>query len=134
MEKIYTHQHISKALCGEPTEIGSGFSRIKLKTLPEMSVDPTGLVHGGFVFGAADYAAMLAVNDPYVVLGAAEVKFLKPVQAGDELSAIARVMAGEGKKKAVTVSVEKNGERVFEGVFTCFVLERHVLDGKVADG
>jgi hypothetical protein len=34
----------------------------------------------------------------------------------------------------VTVSVEKNGERVLEGIFTCFVLERHVLDGKVADG
>jgi acyl-coenzyme A thioesterase PaaI-like protein len=99
MEKIYTHRRISNALCGEPMEIGSGFSRIKLKTLPEMSVDGTGLVHGGFVFGTADYAAMLAVNDAYVVLGAAEVKFLKPVQAGDELSAIARVMAGEGKKR-----------------------------------
>jgi uncharacterized protein (TIGR00369 family) len=128
MEKIFTHQQISRALCGEPVEIGNGFSRVTLKTLPEMSVDAMGLVHGGFVFGAADYAAMVAVNDPHVVLGAAEVKFLKPVKAGDELSVHARVISGQGKKKTVTVSVEDSGERVFEGVFTCFVLDAHVLD------
>jgi acyl-coenzyme A thioesterase PaaI-like protein len=49
-----------------------------------MVVDAHGLVHGGFVFGLADYAAMLAVNDPNVVLGAAEARFLKPVRRGDQ--------------------------------------------------
>jgi acyl-coenzyme A thioesterase PaaI-like protein len=44
-----------------------------------MAADQRGLVHGGFTFGLADYAAMVAVNDPNVVLGAAEVRFLAPV-------------------------------------------------------
>lgn len=26
-----------------------------------------GLVHGGFIFGAADFAAMSAVNNPFVL-------------------------------------------------------------------
>ena len=41
----------------------------------------------GFIFGAADYAAMLAVNQPNVVLGAAETHFLKPSRVGDVLLA-----------------------------------------------
>lgn len=130
MEKIYTHRQIKSALCGEPMEVGNGLSRVKLKTSPEMAVDSQGLVHGGFVFGAADYAAMIAVNDPNVVLGAAEVKFLRPVKAGDEIVARAEVVRAEGKKRSVTVDVEKNGDCVFEGVFTCFILDRHVLEGK----
>ena len=35
-----------------------------LTTDPEMAADDRGLVHGSFTFGLADYAAMLAVNDP----------------------------------------------------------------------
>jgi acyl-coenzyme A thioesterase PaaI-like protein len=49
-----------------------------------MAVDDRGLVHGGFVFGLADHAAMLAVNDPNVVLGAASTRFLKPVRVGED--------------------------------------------------
>ena len=47
-----------------------------------MAADGRGLVHGGFTFGLADFAAMCAVNDPNVVLGAATCKFLAPVQVG----------------------------------------------------
>jgi acyl-coenzyme A thioesterase PaaI-like protein len=90
-------------------------------------VDARGLVHGGFVFGLADYAAMIAVNDPNVVLGAAESRFLKPVQVGQKLVAEARVDEVRGKKHVVSVRVTLEGESVFTGVFSCFVLEKHVL-------
>jgi acyl-coenzyme A thioesterase PaaI-like protein len=93
-----------------------------------MVVDDHGLVHGGFVFGAADYAAMLAVNDPNVVLGAAETRFLKPVRRGDRLVARAQTVSARGRKREVSVEVTVNSDKVFEGTFTCFVLERHVLD------
>jgi acyl-coenzyme A thioesterase PaaI-like protein len=62
-----------------------------------------------------------------VVLGAAEVKFLKPVKAGETVVAEAKVEEKEGKKNSVTVSVSRGEEIVFEGMFTCFVLEKHVL-------
>jgi acyl-coenzyme A thioesterase PaaI-like protein len=32
-------------------------------------------------------------------------------------------------KHEVRVEATVNSEKVFEGTFTCFVLERHVLDG-----
>jgi acyl-coenzyme A thioesterase PaaI-like protein len=92
-----------------------------------MTADESGLVHGGFVFGLADYAAMLAVNHPNVVLGGADVKFLKPVKAGESVYALADVTSVSGKKQMVSVTVQRGDEVVFKGDFSCFVLEKHVL-------
>lgn len=122
-----THLRISARLVGEPVEIAPGRAVARLRTQPEMCADERGLVHGGFTFGLADYAAMLAVNDPNVVLGAAQTRFLGPVVCGEELEATARVVEEKGKKRIVECVVS-NGKVVFEGTFTCFVLERHVLD------
>lgn len=125
--QISTHQKINQQLCGKPLEIKEGYSRVELAADAGMAVDGTGLVHGGFIFGQADYAAMIAVNDPNVVLGGANVKFLKPVKAGDTVVAEAQVTAVEKKKHTVEVAVTRDNERIFEGTFFCFVLEKHVL-------
>jgi acyl-coenzyme A thioesterase PaaI-like protein len=94
-----------------------------------MGVDESGLVHGGFTFGLADYAAMTAVNDPFVVLLSSQVKFLRPVRVGDELTARAIVAEKDGRKRKVRVEVFKAGEeRVFEGEFSCLILPNHVLE------
>ncbi|TFH29606.1 MAG: thioesterase, partial [Myxococcales bacterium] len=66
-------------------------------------------------------------NDPNVVLGAAETRFLKPVRRGDRLVASAQTVGSEGRKREVRVEATVNSDTVFEGTFTCFVLERHVL-------
>ena len=124
---VITHNKIDFSLCGNPFFTEKNFSKVELKTSEQMSVDQTGLVHGGFIFGLADHAAMIAVNHPNVVLGAAEVKFLKPVKAGETVLAEAKVEEKEGKKNSVAVSVSRGEETVFEGMFTCFVLEKHVL-------
>lgn len=125
--KIITHRKINQSLCGTPLDIGQGRSRVQLKTTPDMSADETGLVHGGFIFSLADYAAMIAVNHPNVVLGAADVKFLKPVRVGETVLANAKVEEVQGKKQWVAVSVENNGDTIFQGMLTCFVLDQHVL-------
>lgn len=125
--RINTHPLINRKLCGTPTNVQEGFARVELTATDAMAADATGLVHGGFIFGLADYAAMLAVNDPNVVLGAAEVKFLKPVAVRDTVVAHARTSLARGRQQTVAVRVERNEEDVFTGVFTCFVLENHVL-------
>ena len=124
-----THRLTSERLVGRPLKIEPGKAEVELLTTEEMAVDEYGLVHGGFTFGLADYSAMLAVNEPTVVLGKAEVKFLKPVKAGERLIAKAEVIEDLGRKKLVKAEVfnEKN-EKVFEGTFHCYVLERHVLE------
>lgn len=127
---IATHPRIDQGLCGAPVVVEPGRAEVRLVTTPAMAADDQGLVHGGFVFGAVDYAAMLAVNHPNVVLGSAQVKFLRPVRVGEAV--IARATAGEaqGKKRVVTVeAIREGGEVVLAGELVCFVLERHVLEG-----
>lgn len=126
--EVITHQKINQELCGKPLEIKEGYSRVELVTLESMAADKTGLVHGGFIFGQADYAAMIAVNHPNVVLGGADVKFLKPVKAGEKVLAQASVTAIDGKKNTVEVVVTRGEEKVFQGTFFCFVLGKHVLN------
>jgi uncharacterized protein (TIGR00369 family) len=124
---IHTHDRIDRGLCGTPVAVEEGASRVQMKTIPSMAVDATGLVHGGFLFGLADHAAMIAVNHPNVVLGAAEVRFLKPVKVGDAVQAEARVEEVSGKRHRVSVTVSRDGESVLTGTFACFVLDAHVL-------
>jgi len=124
---IITHQAINPELCGRALQVEKGFSRVELVTTAVMTADHTGLIHGGFIFGLADYAAMIAVNHPNVVLGAADVKFLKPVTQGETVTAEARVEEIQGKKHWVAVSVANPSEVVFQGMFPCFALDKHVL-------
>lgn len=124
---IRTHGQIDQTLCGTPLSVEAGTSQVELLTTPSMAADEKGLVHGGFLFGAADYAAMIAVNHPHVVLGASDVKFLKPVRVGETVIAAAQVKEVKGKKYWVSVSVTRADEEVLQGMFTCFVLDQHVL-------
>ena len=128
MTNLKTHQNTEASLCGTPIKLGKGYSLVSLQTTAQMAVDDFDLVHGGFIFGVADYAAMIAVNHPNVALGAADVKFLKPVRVGDTLVAEARMEKKDGKKETVFVRVIRDGENVFEGTFVCFVLKKHVLE------
>ena len=125
--QLNTHLNIDKALCGKVTTLQDNYAEVLLHTTEQMSVDAQGLVHGGFIFGAVDYAAMSAVNDPLVVLGSANSKFTAPVKVGDAVLCKAKVISTKGKKKEVEVEAFVDEKLVFEGNFTTFVLDKHVL-------
>ena len=126
---LKTRLEMNRSLCGEVLSVEEGAAVVKIVTTREMVADDHDLVHGGFIFGAADFAAMAAVNDPNVVLGSAEVKFLKPTRCGDSVTLYAKVAEASGKRRRVDVEgVNGSGAKVFTGIFTCFVLEKHVLE------
>lgn len=127
-----THETIDPAWCGTPLALGAGIATVELVATAGMAADAHGLVHGGFIFGLADYAAMLAVNEPTVVLVSAESKFLRPVRPGDRLHAEARVTQAAAPRYAVSCTVARDGQPVFEGTFSCHVPQRHVLSREKA--
>ena len=127
---IATHQAIEQSLCGSPLAIEDGFSRVELVADQCMAADASGLIHGGFVFSMADYAAMIAVNHPNTVLGSADVRFMKPVRVGETLIAEAVVEQRVEKKILVRVIERRQDDEVFSGLFTCFTPPRHVLEDK----
>ncbi|APF20428.1 phenylacetic acid degradation-related protein [Caldithrix abyssi DSM 13497] len=126
---VNTHHKIDRNLCGTPVELKEGVARVSLTASEPMVADELGLVHGGFIFGLADYAAMLAVNHPNVVLARAHVDFLKPVKVGDKLIAEARITEQEKNKALVEVIVKKSKDMVFSGKFFCVITRHHVLEG-----
>jgi len=124
-----THLRLDRALCGHPAALEPGSAVVRFETSPAMAADERGLVHGGFVFGAADHAAMLAVNDPNVVLGSADVRFTAPVRVGEVETIHATTTEKKGRKQTVLVSCTVEERTVLSGTFTCFVLDQHVLSG-----
>lgn len=125
-----THLKASEKFIGKVISIEEEKATVALKITEEMVVDSSGLSHGSFTFGLADYAAMVLINEPNVVLGKAEVKFMKPTVVGDFLKAVAVYKEKlNDVKSVIEVSVFNQKEiKVFEGEFICFTLENHVLD------
>jgi len=124
-----THLAISEELVGTIEAMETGKSaRVSLTTLPQMKADEQGLIHGGFTFGLADYAAMVAVNEPSVVLLSSSVKFLKPVIIGDRLTALAKIQLIEGRKQKVWCDVfNQDQQQVLEGEFLCLIPNQPIL-------
>ncbi len=124
---VSTHDKISSTLCGDIEVMEVGHVKVSLITNEDMRADEVGLVHGGFIFSSADYAAMLAVNEKNVVLASSSIQFLAPVRVGDEVKFEAKVRHKEGRKRNVRVMGYSKGIKVFEGEFKTVVTDRHVL-------
>ena len=126
---LKTHRKASPRLVGRMVSLKEGVEAVaELETVDEMAVDEHGLVHGGFTFGLADYAAMTAVNHPNVVLGGVDCRFVAPVKAGETMVARASVKGVEGRRRDVEVEVSVGEKKVFEGIFKCYVLDKHVFE------
>jgi len=124
---VKTHQRIDEELMGEITFHERGNVEVRLETTSAMVADDLGLVHGGFIFSAADYAAMVAVNEPNVVLIGSECQFLSPVKFHDEVVFKAKVRHKEGRKRNVHVNAYVYDVKVFSGEFKTVITEEHVL-------
>jgi acyl-coenzyme A thioesterase PaaI-like protein len=131
--KILTHKVANPNLLGDPIYIETEKeAKVKLTCTEHMMVDKKGLIHGGFTYGLADYAAMLAINHPNVVLGSSKSRFIAPVKIGDTMTALAKVIESDGRRSLVNVDVHVDTKIVYSGVFTCFTLNNHVLETKRA--
>jgi acyl-CoA thioesterase len=128
-EEVYldTHRMINRALSGDLEKLEKGYAKVRLLTTEEMRADSVGLVHGGFIFSAADFAAMAAVNEPNVVLAGADCQFLAPVRVGDEVIFEAEVRHSEARKRNVIVKAYSHEVKVFDAEFKTVVTEKHVL-------
>jgi acyl-coenzyme A thioesterase PaaI-like protein len=126
--EVNTHERADPRLLGTPVLLEKGTAVVELTATEEMAIDDRSLVHGGFTFGLADYAAMLAVNDPLVVLGSADVKFTAPVKVGESMVASGVVETMDDRRREVSVEVSVGEKVVLKGTMTCYLLQRHVLD------
>jgi len=124
---LRTHELINSRFSGDLDELKDGYAKVSLITNEDMRADTYGLVHGGFVFCAADYAAMAAVNEPNVVLASSTSTFLSPVRVGDQVIFEAKVRHKDGRKREVVVTGSVLEIKVYEANFKTVILDKHVL-------
>ena len=124
-----THLKINTGLCGELTALSKGYAKVVLRTDARMAADEEGLIHGGFIFGAADFAAMCAVNAPNVVLTASSCRFMAPSREGDVITFEARMIEEEAPKGVVEVVGRSEERELFSGTFKTYITKAHVLKG-----
>ena len=130
---IKTHEMVNSEFCGEIQKLDIGYVELSLVTTQEMVADSLGLIHSGFIFSAADYAAMIAVNEKNVVLAGSDCQFLSPARFGDIVNIIAKVRHKEGRKRNVHVVGHILDIKIFDGEFKTVVTDRHVLKLKLLD-
>lgn len=124
---LNTHLQLDPTLNGKVELLKEGYAKVRLVTSAIMIADTQGLVHGGFIFGAADFTAMAAVNDPFVVLAKSTSKFLSPVREGQEVLFEGNISSKDGARVSVEVVGSVEDKQVFVGTFYTAVLEKHVL-------
>src|SRR4051794_28244764 len=105
----------SAALGIEVTESGPGWARARMTVRPDM-VNGHDLAHGGLIFMVADTAFACACNSwgPVTVAAGADITFLRPVRAGDVLTAAAYERSKHGRTGLYDVTVEAKGVVIAE--------------------
>lgn len=126
--ELETHLKLDRSLNGKVVVLEKNYAKIALTTTANMASDEEGLIHGGFLFCAADFAAMAAVNDPFVVLAKSETKFLGPVEVGDTVLFEGKIVEDSGRKQSVEVVGMLDEKKVFAGTFYTVILEKHVFN------
>lgn len=130
-EDLQTHDKIRTNLCGTIIKLTNGYSKTTLQTTKDMILDDLGLIHSGFIFGAADYAAAVAVNEPNVVIIGSRSKFLAPAKLDDLIEFEARAKFEDSRKREIKVIGYINEIKVYEGIFQAVVLEQHIFKTKI---
>lgn len=132
-KSLHAYQLLDSGICGELVKISDLHAETVLKTDDRMVADDYGLVHPGFVFSAASFCAIAAINDPNAIVVTSESKFLSPIEKGNELHFFAKVLQNDTKKREVKVTGTLLGLKIFEGMFDVAVFDKHILKMKISD-
>ena len=125
---INTHLKIDNNISGKCVELKKDYAKVQLITKEFMCSDKQGLIHGGFIFSSADYCAMLAINDPNVVLAKSTTKFIAPVKLSDIVMLEANIISSDGFKSEVEVIAKIKDSTVFKGNFFTATLKKHIFE------
>jgi acyl-CoA thioesterase len=117
-EAMYVADVASQSLGITISDVAPGRA-VATMSVAQSMVNGHGICHGGYVFLLADTAFAFACNTrgPAVVAAGADISFLAPVRAGDELVAegVERVVRGRSGLYDVTVRVGETIVAEFRG-------------------
>jgi acyl-CoA thioesterase len=113
---MYARDTASRALGMRLERVGAGHASVRMRVTDAM-LNGHGIAHGGYLFLLADTAFAFACNGygPVTVAHSAQISFLRPVAAGDELCAEAVERTRYGRNGVYDVTVlRQDGTTVAE--------------------
>ena len=113
--------------CGEILTLTRGAANVRFVPEESMVMDEeahNSLIHAGYIFNAASYAAMAAINKRHSVMIAADVKFLSPIELGHEVIFKAVATQMDTKKCEVKVEGFLLDIKIFDSLFHIAVLDK----------
>ncbi len=114
----------SHEVIGELIDVELGKSGISvLETNPSLGFKKTGIIRGHHIFAQANSLAVAIIDADVVLTGTANVKYLRPVKAGERLLCKAQVKERQKNKYFVSVVGTIECERVFEGEYVVFAID-----------
>jgi acyl-CoA thioesterase len=115
VEAMMAADTASRSLGIELVEQGPGRAVTRMRVRPDM-VNGHDVAHGGLVFALADTAFACACNSwgPATVAAAAEIVFVAPARAGDELTAEALMRTRFGRSGIYDVTVRRGVDVIAE--------------------
>ena len=124
---------MSPSVVGELLELYSNKAVVRFSPTERMIMDESKMIHAGFVFNAASFAAMAAINKKYSVLIAADVKFLAPIELGHEVTFKAEAIQSDTKKCEVKVEGYLLDIKIFDSLFHIAVFDKKIFKLRFRD-
>lgn len=118
---------------GEITELYRNKAIIRFVPTEKMIMDESKMIHAGFVFNSASYAAMVALNRKYSVIIASDVKFFAPIELGHEVIFKAEAVQSDTKKCEVKVEGFLLDIKIFDSMFHIAVFDKKIFKLRFKD-
>lgn len=123
--KVY--KQINNELCGYIIERKANYASVRFMPTKVMISDDNMLVHYGFIFSSASFCAISAVNRPNSIIIYSEVKFLSPLELGNEVIFKANVLQTDLKKREVLVEGFLFDIKIFDAMFHIVIFEQNIF-------
>lgn len=121
------------SMSGELLELYRNKAVVRFTPNERMIMDESKMIHAGFVFNSASFAAMAAINKKYSVLIAADVKFLAPIELGHEVIFKAESIQSDTKKCEVKVEGYLLDIKIFDSIFHIAVFDKKIFKLRFKD-
>ncbi|RDU59536.1 thioesterase [Helicobacter marmotae] len=120
-------------MVGDLLELYRNKALVRFVPSERMIMDENKMIHMGYVFNAASFAAMAAINKKHSVLIAADVKFLAPIELGHEILFKADAIQTDTKKCEVKVEGYLLDIKIFDSIFHIAVFDKKIFKLRFKD-
>ena len=131
--RVRTHVELDPNLVGRVDHLNEDESHTTLNTTKAMHADEERLVHSGFIGSSAEYAALIAVNEPNAMIYSVSSQYFSCARVGEDVTFKATVQHTEGHKRNVTVIGSIESIKVYRANIIVIIPEYHPLKIKLLE-